>query len=125
MAKIDATPKGRSQKLTSPDMVTLDRKTCHELGKLIGQSIDQLQDVCCCEIMLTSLEYHLSELADEESAGDRNPDKSFEIGKGILLLRYWLGCVPQSQSEIAGRLQDAFKTLQTVLVASELGGGDE
>ena len=78
MPKNDATPEGRSQKLTSPDMVMIDRKTCHEQGKLIGQSIDQLQTIRHCEIMLTSLESHLYGLADRER------DEEFEISKGIL-----------------------------------------
>lgn len=109
-----------SQKLTSPKMVTIDRKTCHELGKRIGKSIDQLQTIRCREIMLTSLEYHLSELAD-----DSELQNSFEIGKGILLLKYWTDSVPEFQTEIAEWLQEAFQTLQAVLAASELGGGDE
>jgi len=120
MPKNDATPEGRSQKLTSPDMVMIDRKTCHELGKRIGKSIEQLQTIRHCEIMLTSLEYHLSELADS-----RELNKSLEIGKGILLLRYWLNCVPEFQAEITGWLEEALKTIQVVLAASELGGGDE
>jgi hypothetical protein len=120
MPKNEPIAETRSQKLTSPDMVSLDRKTCKQLGKLIGQSIDQLQNIRCCEIMLTSLEYHLSELAD-----DKELDKSFEIGKGILLLRYWLGCVPQSQIEITERLQVAFQTIQVALAANELGGDNE
>jgi hypothetical protein len=120
MPKNDATPEGRSQKLTSAsEMVSLDRKTCHELGKLIGQSIDQLQTIRHCEIMLTSLESHLYELADRERG------EEFEISKGILLLKYWLDCVPEFQTEISERLQKAFQTLQVVLAASELGGGDE
>ena len=120
MPKNDATPEGRSQKLTSPDMVMIDRKTCRELGKLIGNSIDQMQTIRHCEIMLTSLEYHLSELAD-----DRELDKSFEIGKGILLLKYWLDTVPEYQTEISGWLQKAFETIQVALAANELGGGHE
>jgi hypothetical protein len=120
MPKNDAGAEGRSQKLMSPDLVTIDRKTCHELGKRIGKSIDQLQNIRCCEIMLTSLEYHLSELAD-----DSDLQNSFEIGKGILLLKYWTDCVPEFQTEIAEWLQEAFQTLQTVLAASELGGGNE
>jgi len=119
MPKNDATPKGRSQKLTSPDMVMIDRKTCHELGKRIGKSIDQLQTIRHCEIMLTSLESHLCGLADRER------DKEFEISKGILLLKYWLDCVPEFQTEISEWLQEAFQTLQVVLAASELGGDDE
>lgn len=97
----------------------LDRKTCHELGKLIGRSIDQLQIARQSEIMLTSLEHHLLELADDTG------DKDFEIAKSLLLLRYWLDCVPEFQADIAGWLQEAFQTLQVVLAASELGGGDE
>jgi hypothetical protein len=120
MPKNDATPEGRSQKLMLPDLVTIDRKTCHELGKRIGKSIDQLQSIRRCEIILTSLEYHLSELAD-----DSDLQNSFEIGKGILLLKYWIDCVPESQTEIFEWLQEAFQTLQTVLTASELGGGNE
>jgi hypothetical protein len=119
MPKNDVTPEGRSQKLTSP-MVTLDRKTCHELGKLIGNSIDQLQNIRHCEIMLTSLEYHLSELAD-----DRTPNNEFEITKGIVLLRYWLNVVPKNQAEVSDWLEKAFQTLQVVLAASQLGGDDE
>jgi hypothetical protein len=103
----------------SPEMVMIDRKTCHELNKLIGQSIDQLQRIRHCEIMLTSLESHLYELADRER------DKSFEITKGLLLLKHWLDCVPESQTEIDGRLQKAFQTLKVVLAASQLGGDDE
>ncbi|MEG3959624.1 hypothetical protein [Microcoleus sp. herbarium2] len=120
MPKNDATPEGRSQKLTSPDMVMIDRKTCRELGKLIGNSIDQLQTIRRCEIMLTSLEYHLSELAD-----DRELDKSFDIDKGILLLKYWLDVVPGHQTEMSGWLERAFETLQVALAANELGRGNE
>jgi len=120
MPKNDAMPEGRSQKLTSPDLVMIDRKTCKELGKRIGRSIDQLQTIRRCEIMLTSLEYHLSELAD-----DRELNKTFETEKGILLLKYWLDCVPGFHVEMAGWLEEAFQTLQVVLAASELGGGDE
>jgi hypothetical protein len=120
MPKNDATPEGRSQKLTSPDMVMIDRKTCHELGKLIGKSIDQLQVVRQSEILLTSLEHHLSELAN-----NRELDKNFETAKGILLLKYWLDCVPEFQSDITEWLQEAFQALRVVLAASNLGGGDE
>jgi hypothetical protein len=119
MPKNDAGAEGRSQKLMSPDMVTIDRKTCHELGKLIGQSIDQLQTIRHSEIMITSLESHLYGLAD------RNRDTVFEIAQGLLLLRYWLDCVPGFQTEIDERLQKAFQTLKVVLTASELGGGNE
>lgn len=119
MPKNDATPEGRSQKLTSPDMVMIDRKTCHELGKLIGNSIDQLQAIRYCEIMLTSLEYHLCDLAD-----DRTRNDEFEISKGILLLRHWLNAVPKNQTEMSGWLERAFNTLQVALAASE-GGGHE
>jgi hypothetical protein len=120
MPKNDATPEGRSQKLTSPDMVMIDRKTCRELGKLIGRSIDQLQNIRHCEILLTSLQYHFSELAN-----DKGLQNSFEIGKGLLLLKYWLDIVPGFQCEIIDWQQKAFETIQVALAASELGGGDE
>jgi len=119
MPKNDATPEGRSQKLTSPDMVMIDRKTCHELGKLIGQRIDQLQNIRHCDIFLTSLDHHLSELEDKQLA------KSSDISKALLLLEHWLGFVPETQTDIDDRLTKAFTTLQVVLAASELGGGDE
>ena len=119
MPKNDATPEGRSQKLTSPDMVMLDRKTCHELGKLIGRSIDQLQNIRHCEIFLTSLDRHLSELEDKELA------KSLDISKALLLVQHWLDFVPESQTDITEWLQTAFSTLQTVLAASKLRGGNE
>jgi hypothetical protein len=119
MPKNDATPEGRSQKLTSPDMVMIDRKTCHELGKLIGRSIDQLQTIRHCEIFLTSLDHHLSELEDKELA--KKPD----IAKALLLLQHWLDFVPETQTEIDEWLTQAFHTLQTVSVASKLGGGNE
>ncbi len=119
MPKNDATPEGRSQKLTSAsgDMVSLDRKTCHELGKLVGRSIDQLQAIRHCEIFLTSLDRHLSELEDKELA------KSPDISKALLLLQHWLDFVPESQADITEWLQTAFQTLQIVLAASDLGGG--
>jgi len=120
MPKNDATPEGRSQKLTSPDMVMIDRKTCRELGKLIGRSIDKMQEVRHCEIMLTSLQYHLSELADNKELNN-----SFEIGKGILLLKYWLDVVPDFHTEISDWQQKAFETIRVALAASELGGKDE
>jgi hypothetical protein len=110
-------PEGRSQKLTSPDMVVIDRKTCHELGKLIGQSIDQLQNIRHCEIFLTSLDHHLSELGDKQLA------KSSDISKALLLLEHWLGFVPEAQTDIDDWLTKAFQTLQVVLAASDLGGG--
>jgi hypothetical protein len=69
--------------------------------------------------MLTSLEHHLSELADD--TGDEN----FEMAKGLLLLKSWLDCVPEFQADITEWLQRAFKILQVVLAASNLGGGDE
>jgi hypothetical protein len=119
MPKNDATPVGRSQKLISPGLVAIDRKTCNELGKLIGRSIDQLQIIRQSEILLTSLEQHLSKLADE--TGDEN----LEISKGILLLRYWLDCIPEFQGDITSWLQTAFQTLQVVLAASDLGGGGD
>jgi hypothetical protein len=121
MPKNDATPEGRSQKLTSApgDMVSLDRKTCHELGKLIGRSIDALQTIRHCEIILTSLDHHLSELEDRDLA--TSPD----VSKALLLLQYWLDFVPESQTEMAGWLQKAFQTIQVVLAANELGGGNE
>lgn len=119
MPKNDAAPVGRSQNLISPDLVAIDRKTCHELGKLVGRSIDQLQIIRQSEIMLTSLEYHLSELADETG------DKDLEIAKGILLLKYWLDCVPGFQVDINDWLQKAFQTIQVVLAASDLGGGGD
>jgi hypothetical protein len=118
MPKNDATPEGRSQKLTSApgDMVSLDRKTCHELGKLVGRSIDALQTIRHCEIIITSLEHHLSELEDKELA------KSPDIAKALLLLQYWLDFVPETHTEIDGWLTKAFQTLQIVLATSELGG---
>jgi hypothetical protein len=119
MPKNDAGAEGRSQKLTSP-MVTIDRKTFKELGKLIGNSIDQMQTIRHCEIMLTSLEYHLSELAD-----DKELHNSFEIGKGLLLLKYWTDVVPGFQTDISGWLEKALETIQVALAASELGGGNE
>ena len=117
MTRSNDCPSGQAKILASPDMVMLDRKTCHELVNLIGRSIDQLQVVRQSEIMLTSLEHHLVELAD--NTGDRD----FEITKGILLLKYWLDCVPEFQTDISEWLQAAFQTLQVVLAASELGGG--
>ena len=122
MPKNEPIAKTRSQSLTSvaADMVTLDRKTCHELGKLIGNSIDQLQNIRHYEIMLTSLEYHLSELAD-----DKTRNNEFEISKGIVLLRYWLNVVPKNQTEVSDWLEKAFATLQVVLAANELGGDNE
>jgi hypothetical protein len=119
MPKNDATPEGRSQKLISPDLVVIDRKTCHELGKLVGRSLDQLQIIRQSEIMLTSLEHHLSELADNTG------DKDFEIAKSLLLLKHWLDVVPEFQADITEWLQKAVQTLQVVLVASDLGGGNE
>jgi hypothetical protein len=100
-------------------MVTIDRKTCHELGKLIGRSIDQLQTMRHCEIFLTSLDHHLSELEDKELAMSR------DISKALLLLQQWLDFVPETQTDIDGWLTKAFKTLQVVLAASDLGGGNE
>jgi hypothetical protein len=121
MPKSTDRPEGRSQNLSSApgDMVSLDRKTCHELGKLVGKSLDQLQIVRQSEILLTSLEHHLSKLADETG------DKDFEIAKGILLLRYWLDCVPEFQGDITDWLQTAFQTLQVVLATNDLGGGGD
>ena len=121
MPKKEPVAETRSQSLTfsSPDMVMLDRKTCHELGKLVGRSIDQLQIIRQSEIMLTSLEHHLSELADDTG------DKDFEIAKGLLLLKHWLDVVPEFQADITEWLQTVFQTLQIVLAASKLGGGDE
>jgi hypothetical protein len=119
MPKNEPIAETRSQKLTSP-MVTIDRKTFKELGKLINNSIDQMQTIRHCEIMLTSLEYHLSELAD-----DKDLHNSFEIGKGLLLLKYWTDVVPEFQTEISGWLEKAFETIQVILAANELGGGNE
>jgi len=119
MPKNEASPEGRSQKLISPDMVVIDRKTSHELHKLIGRSIDQLLIVRQSEIMLTSLEHHLSELAADTE------DKDFEVAKGLLLLRAWLDCVPEFQADITEWLQKAFQLLHVVLTASNLGGGNE
>jgi hypothetical protein len=119
MPKNDAGAEGRSQKLTSPNMVMIDRKTCHEISKLIGNSIDQMQSIRHSEILITSLESHLYGLAD------RNRDTAFEITQSLLLLRYWLDFVPGLQTEIDERLQKAFQTLQVVLVASDLGGSNE
>jgi hypothetical protein len=119
MPKNELIAETRSQKLTSP-MVTIDRKTFKELGKLIGNSIDQMQTIRNCEIMLTSLEYHLSELAD-----DTKLHNSFEIGKGLLLLKYWIDVVPKFQIEILDWQQKAFETIQIALAANELGGDNE
>lgn len=110
---------GRSQKLLSP-MVTIDRKTFKDLGKVIGNSIDQMQIIRHCEIMLTSLEYHLSELAD-----DKKLHNSFEIGKGLLLLKYWTDAVPKFQADISGELEKAFEIIQVALAANQLGGGKD
>jgi len=118
MPKNDAGAEGRSQKLTSPDMVTIDRKTFTELGKLIGNSIDQIQVIRHREIMLTSLEYHLSELADNKELNN-----SFEIGKALLLLKCWLDVIPEFHTDIDCWLQKAFETIQVALAANELGGG--
>ena len=119
MPKNDAAPVGRSQKLILPDIVAIDRKTCHELGKLVGKSLDQLQIVRQSEILLSSLEHHLSKLADEVG------DKDLEIARSLLLLRYWLDCVPEFQTDITEWLQTAVQTLQVVLSASDLGGGGD
>ena len=120
MPKNDATPEGRSQKLTSPEMVMIDVKTVRELGKLIGRSIDQMQTIRHCEIMLSSLEYHLSEMAD-----DAEQQNSFQIGKGTLLLKYWLDVVPDYCVEIIDWQCKAFGIIQVALAASNLGGGNE
>jgi hypothetical protein len=119
MPKNDATPEGRSQNLMSPDMVMIDRKTCHELGKLVGRSIDQLQTIRHCEILITSLDYDLTEMEDKELR--QSPD----ISKALLLVKYWLDVVPEYHTDISGWLQKAFETLQIVLTANELGGGNE
>jgi len=121
MPKKEPIAEVRSQSLTfsSPDMVCLDRKTCHELGKLIGRSLDQLQAIRHCEIFLTSLDHHLSELEDKELA------KSPDIAKALLLLQHWLDFVPETQTGVDNWLTEAFKTLQVVLATSDLGGGDE
>jgi hypothetical protein len=119
MPKNDATPEGRSQKLTSPNMVMIDRKTYQDFMNLVGRSVDQLQNIRQCEILITSLEHHLSELEDKELL------QSLDISKALLLLQYWLDIVPQAHTEIDGWLTEAFHTLQTVLVASNLGGGNE
>jgi hypothetical protein len=117
MPKNDATPEGRSQKLTSPNMVMLDRKTYQDLMSLIGRSIDTLQNIRHCEIIITSLDHHLSEMENKELG------KSPEIAKALLLLQYWLDSVPESHAEIDGWLTNSFQTLQVVLAASKLGGG--
>jgi hypothetical protein len=121
MPKNDATPEGRSQKLTfsSGDMVALDRKTYQDFMNLVGRSVDQLQNIRQCEIIITSLEHHLSELEDKELL------QSLDIAKALLLLQYWLDVVPQAHTEIDDWLTQAFHTLQTVSVASKLGGGNE
>ena len=121
MPKNDATPEGRSQKLTSAsgDIVSLDRKTCHELAKLVGRSIDALQTIRHCEIIITSLDRHLTELEDRELR------TSLEVSKALLLLQYWLDFVPETHTEIDGWLDKTFQTLQVVLAANELGGGNE
>jgi hypothetical protein len=119
MPKSTDRPEGRSQNLSSApgDMVSLDRKTCHELGQLVGKSLDQLQIVRQSEVLLSSLEHHLSKLADEVG------DKDLEIARSLLLLKYWLDCVPEFQTDITEWLQTAVQTLQVVLAASELGRG--
>jgi hypothetical protein len=100
-------------------MVTLDRKTYRELMKLVGRSSDAIQNLRHCEIIITSLDHHLSDLENKELL--RSPD----IAKALLLLRYWLDSVPKSQTEIEGWLTKAFETLQVVLAASDMGGGKD
>lgn len=121
MPKNDAGAEGRSQKLTfsSANMVCIERKTYQDLMNLIRRSIDQLQIIRHCEIVLTSLDHHLSEMEDKELGGSQ------EIAKALLLLQYWLDFVPETHTEIDGWLTESFKILQTVLAASKLGGGNE
>jgi hypothetical protein len=121
MPKNEPIAETRSQSLTfsSPDMVMLDRKTYQDLMNLIGRSIDRLQEIRHCEIIITSLDHHLSEMENKELG------KSPEIAKALLLLQYWLDSVPESHAEIDGWLTNSFQTLRVVLAASKLGGGDE
>ena len=121
MPKNDAGAEGRSQSLTfAPgDMVTLDRKTYRELMRLVGSSSDAIQSLRHCEIIITSLENHLSTLEDKELL------RSLDIAKALLLLRYWLDSVPKAQTEIDGWLTKAFLTFQVVLAANDMGGGHE
>jgi hypothetical protein len=116
MPKNDASPEGRSQKLTLPDMVAMDGKTYRNLMRLIGNSIDTLENVRHREVMITSLQHHLSELEDSELA------TSLEVNKALLLVELWLEVCPDYHTEIASELQHVFYNLNLVLTASQLGG---
>jgi len=116
MPKNDAGAEGRSQKLTLPDMVTMDRKTYQNLMRLIGNSIDRVQSLRHHEVIITSLNFHLSELEYKELA------TSLDISKALLLLEIWENSVPNHHADIAQQLDYAFHTLNVALAASKLGG---
>jgi hypothetical protein len=122
MPKKEPIAKVRSQSLTfaSGDMVTLDRKTLQEILKLTGKSIDALQNVRHCEILISSLDHHLSEIGNPELA--RYHD---DINKALLLVQYWLGFAPDNHRDIDKWLNQAIESMQVVLAASELGGNNE
>jgi hypothetical protein len=57
--------------------------------------------------MLVSLDNYLSE------------EKSVNINKSILLLRYWLEFAPERLKQVEDRLDEAHKTMKVILEATK------
>jgi hypothetical protein len=94
------------------DQICIDRKTFKQLLSLIICCADNLVNPRDCEIFLTSLDIYLSE------------NESPEPRKSLLLLNHYRDVVPEALEEIADWLQEATETINVILAASELGGGD-
>jgi len=120
MPKSEGCPEGRSQflSLAPREMVSLDRPTLEGVLQLIVRCIGAIKNARHCEIFLTSLHHSLCEWSELELA---NED---EITKLQLLLNYWLEVVPESLEEVEDSLKESTQTLQTIFVASRLGGGN-
>jgi hypothetical protein len=94
------------------DKVVVDQKTIKRLRSLLYQCADNIASDRDCEIFLTSLDMYLSE--------EKDPSAS----KSLLLLNHYRDVVPESLEKISGWLDEARDTLNAILVANKLGGGN-
>ena len=116
MPKNDPIAETRSQKLTSPDMVMIDRKTYRDLMKLVGNGSDAILALRECEILIASLDRHIRHMAA------KNQENSLDISQALLLVQCWKDMAPDTHKHIDDCLAKAFETFQVVLAASDLGG---
>jgi hypothetical protein len=106
---------GRSQLLLIEpiDKVVVDLKTIEKLRTALRCCIDNLAGARDCEIFLTSLDSYLTE------------GKEPSTRKSLLLLNHYRDVVLESLEEVATWLEEARGILDFILLATQLGGGNE